>query len=222
MKKAVKVLLSIMFINVLMIDRAYSESLFSDETFIPLIADYRAVAIGDTVTIVIVETSLARANDGGSGSAAISVGAAGHLSTTTREEIGGGSLDLSVGGSSDSSTNRDGLFKAVITADVAEISPSGNLFLHGKQHLLVNGEDQYISVTGWVSPYHVDDNNTVLSSRLSQAKIVYSGKDPDRISIWNKIASFICCPGDGNIDDDVYRIEEIEADTNIEDEVFGK
>ncbi|WP_299581607.1 flagellar basal body L-ring protein FlgH [uncultured Microbulbifer sp.] len=222
MRITLKFILSIFHIIFFISTNAYSESLFSDESFVPLIADYRAVAVGDNVTIVIVESSRARANDGSSGSATLSATAAGQLSTTRREELGGATLDLGFGTSQDSSTKRDGLLKAVLTADVIEISPNGNLLLHGKQHLLVNGENQYISVTGWVSPYYIDENNTVLSSRLSQTKIVYSGKDPDGISFWNKVAGFFCCPMDMIFGESENELEELESESYLENEVFDK
>ncbi|MEX2964306.1 flagellar basal body L-ring protein FlgH [Microbulbifer sp. TYP-18] len=178
---------------------AFGGSLFNEETFVPLIADYRALGVGDSVTIVIVESSLARASDGDDHSASIATRANGEFGTTQREEFAEGALSLAYDTNRVSETNRDGLFKAVITADVTDVDIHGRLLLHGKQHLIVNGEDQFIAVTGWVRPIHIDQENTVLSSRISQAKIVYSGRDPDRLSFWTRFKNAFCCwfPGEG-------------------------
>ncbi|MBB3063486.1 flagellar basal body L-ring protein FlgH [Microbulbifer rhizosphaerae] len=190
----IKIVCAVFFMNFgVTLSPAFSESLFNEETFVPLIADYRAITIGDSVTIVIVESSLARASDGDNNSGSLNANASGRLVTTNREEVGSGALSLGYDADRDSATNRDGLFKAVVTADVVDIDLHGRLLLHGKQHLIVNGEDQYIAISGWVRPIHIDGDNTVVSSRISQAKIVYSGKDPDRISIWSRLKSIFCC-----------------------------
>ncbi|WP_445358827.1 flagellar basal body L-ring protein FlgH [Microbulbifer sp. ANSA005] len=181
----------------LIADFANSESLFNEVTFEPLMSDYRSVNIGDTVTVVVVESSLAASSEANSTSA--DAGLFGAINSGYNFKIKNKVFDaeadvaLGYGAHKGSSSNKDGLLQAVITAEIVEILPTGNLVIEGRQHLVVNGEDQYISISGIVSPLYIDADNTVSSNRISRARIIYSGEDPQAITVWQKFTRIFCC-----------------------------
>jgi flagellar L-ring protein precursor FlgH len=84
-----------------------------------------------------------------------------------------GSFDSEFEG--DGSTDRSGKLKATITVRVVDVLPDGNLRIAGSREIAVNNERQFITLTGFVRPEDVDYTNTVLSTYISDARIVYSG-----------------------------------------------
>ena len=65
--------------------------------------------------------------------------------------------------------------KAAITASITEESKNGLLKVEGKQQIIVDGQKQIISVSGWIRSSDISSENTVLSTRLSDANIEYTG-----------------------------------------------
>ena len=72
-------------------------------------------------------------------------------------------------------TARKGELAASITARVTEVLPNGNLKILGKREIRVNNETQYLALTGIVRPRDISSENVVLSTYISDAKIVYTG-----------------------------------------------
>jgi flagellar L-ring protein precursor FlgH len=73
------------------------------------------------------------------------------------------------------STTRSGQLTATMTAVVREVLPNGNLVIQGTRELLVNHEQQFITLTGIVRPLDVNRDNVVLSSQLADANITIGG-----------------------------------------------
>jgi flagellar L-ring protein FlgH len=143
-------------------------SLFSDRT---------ARAIGDIITVEIVENSSASAS----------------AVTNTKAEYGAelgasgsGGLDfiplLSGTGSSKSEhkgngrTSRSGSLSATLTAKVVEVYPNGNMKIEGEKSVIINGEKQLTILTGIVRPEDITPRNTVSSDLIADAEITFKGK----------------------------------------------
>ncbi len=73
-------------------------------------------------------------------------------------------------------TERSGELSAVISARVVDVLPNGNLVIEGKKDTIVNNELQYLIISGIVRPEDITDENTILSTLISDARIEYSGK----------------------------------------------
>jgi flagellar L-ring protein precursor FlgH len=73
------------------------------------------------------------------------------------------------------STTRSGQLTATMTAVVREVLPNGNLVVQGTREVLVNHEQQFITLTGIVRPLDVDRDNVVLSTQLADASITIGG-----------------------------------------------
>jgi flagellar L-ring protein precursor FlgH len=75
----------------------------------------------------------------------------------------------------DGKTTREGTLSARITVRVIARDGAGNLHIQGDKIVTLNSEDQHIVLTGVVRPEDIRPDNTVLSSRLADARISYYG-----------------------------------------------
>jgi flagellar L-ring protein precursor FlgH len=73
-------------------------------------------------------------------------------------------------------TNRSGELTASITARIIEILPSGNFVIEGRREVQVNHETEFILISGIIRPEDISRDNIVLSTFISDARIVYSGR----------------------------------------------
>ena len=73
-------------------------------------------------------------------------------------------------------TNRSGDLSAYITARVTHVLSNGNLVISGYREITVNYEKQLITLGGIIRPTDIAANNVILSTYISDARIVYSGK----------------------------------------------
>ncbi|MBU2711654.1 flagellar basal body L-ring protein FlgH [Zooshikella harenae] len=167
--------------------QASATSLYSEDTYQSLIEDPIAKKVGDSVTVLIVEKSSAATNNQSNNDQSLNVG--GKFSTSTREEKG--SLGLNFGYDGTDTSTRYGKLQAQITVDIIEKDRLGRLRLEGKQKILIDGEEQFISVKGWIRPEHIDQNNNILSTRISQADIEYTGFDNDEPGFFTRFFSWL-------------------------------
>lgn len=72
-------------------------------------------------------------------------------------------------------TKRSGDLTAYVTARIAQVFPNGDFYITGSREITVNYEKQLIHLTGIIRPDDIDSNNVILSTYISDAKIVYSG-----------------------------------------------
>lgn len=72
-------------------------------------------------------------------------------------------------------TTRSGNLSAFITCRVVDVMPNGNLKIVGTREVMVNHENQLIILSGVIRPREISDENIILSTFISDAKIAYSG-----------------------------------------------
>jgi flagellar L-ring protein precursor FlgH len=72
-------------------------------------------------------------------------------------------------------TSRSGNLSAFITCRVVDVLPNGNLKIVGTREVMVNHETQLIILSGVIRPRDISDQNVILSTFISDAKIAYSG-----------------------------------------------
>ena len=146
-----------------------------------LITDKRALKVGDLVTVKIVESATAEQNSNMKTSKEASVGggigqgsfnSSGGLPVTSYGV--GGSEAFKGGGSS----SRSGKIVTTLTARVISVMDSGNLLIEGRKALKINDEKQHIYVRGVIRIGDVGRDNSVLSSSISDAQIMYEGRGP--------------------------------------------
>jgi flagellar L-ring protein FlgH len=77
--------------------------------------------------------------------------------------------------SGDGATTRSGTLSAYITCRVVDVMPNGNLNIVGTREVMVNNENQLIILSGVIRPRDISDQNVIMSTFISNAKIAYSG-----------------------------------------------
>lgn len=138
-----------------------------------LFADHSAHAIGDIVTILIVESSTASkatltktnvsAGHSGSGIDKLDV-------------FGMWGLDVDNKSVGEGSTARRGDLQARVTVAITDVTDNGLLQVEGTRSVLVNGEEEKIILKGILRPEDIQADNTVFSTYLSNASIEYTGE----------------------------------------------
>jgi flagellar L-ring protein precursor FlgH len=141
-----------------------------------LFSDQKANRVGDAVTVLVVEASSA-SNDSKSSSSresAISLAGSAKAGTAPLPEAG---FNLATGNSFKGSgaTQSQGSVRASISARVDSILPNGNMWINGSRLISINGEEQVIKISGIIRPTDVQADNSVYSSSISDAKIVFEG-----------------------------------------------
>jgi flagellar L-ring protein precursor FlgH len=152
---------------------ASATSLYQEGTYRALTADNKAYRVGDVLTVQVFENSSAsatadtdtrRKND-----VALELShAAGRVGQTGIGVTG----DFDGGGR----TQRSNRVLITLSVSVREVLPNGDLRVGGDQLLMVNSEQQHVTLEGRVRPQDVSDGNLVLSTRVADAHITFSGQ----------------------------------------------
>ncbi len=166
---------------------AGAQSLFSEAEYKSLVADPIAKQVGDSVTVLVIETSKAKTNSQDQDDGSLDVG--GKFSTTNRSEQG--SIGLNLGYDARSANARGGELRAQISVDIKHQDHLGRLYIEGRQVIVVDGEEQFLSISGWIRPEHIMANNTVLSTRISNSRIEYTGYDTEEEGFFSRLLSWI-------------------------------
>lgn len=142
----------------------------------PLFEDRRARFVGDTLTIQLVESTSASATSNNS----LTKTNAQSASLGTLAKLPGASLlGLGLDGSSSTAFSGKGAagntnaFTGSITVTVIDVLPNGNLLVSGEKQLAVGEEHEFVRLSGVVNPSFVDTSNTIVSSKVADARIEY-------------------------------------------------
>ena len=145
-----------------------------------LFEERRAVRVGDTLTVMLNETTRASkdigtnarrlSSNGLNAGFNMSTGTATPTTLNSGVNTNGNTNFDSKGGSSASNQ-----FLGTITVTVIEVLPNGNLNVAGEKRLAVGHEEEVIRFGGIVSPSNLQ-GNTVLSSQVADARIEYRGQ----------------------------------------------
>ncbi len=152
----------------------HAENLYSDEHYLSHVSDKKAFRVGDALTIIIIEN--AEAKSASDKKVDRSYNVTGNVQTDSGIDEAG-SLGIGIGRDAGDVTQRAGTLRAAMTVAVIGIDTSGKLIVEGSQRIALDGEEQLITVSGKIRPVDVANDNTVPSSRLVDARIVYSGYD---------------------------------------------
>ena len=75
----------------------------------------------------------------------------------------------------DASANQSNNLSGNISVTVVQVMPNNNLIIRGEKWLTLNQGDEYIRLTGVVRPADINPANEVLSTKIANARIQYSG-----------------------------------------------
>jgi flagellar L-ring protein FlgH len=146
-------------------------------------SDDRARMVGDIVTVKIVEVSQASesATTDTKRSSEVLAGIPNFMGLETNnypssinpEKMISAKTQNDFSGSG--GTTRTGSLSATITARVVDVLPSGNLAIEGKREINVNNERKEILLQGIVRPKDIASDNSILSTQVADAKVIYTG-----------------------------------------------
>jgi flagellar L-ring protein precursor FlgH len=156
-------------------------SLYSGEAvWANLAIDNRARSTDDIVTIVVneqasaVSTGVTKTARASSANAAITslagvLPAAGKLANLAN-------VNSNVSLNGQGTTSRQTTLTTTITARVIDVLPNGYLVIEGHRSVLVNSENQQVTIRGVVRPADLTNANTVQSGSIGQMELRINGK----------------------------------------------
>ena len=155
--------------------------------------DYRARRVGDILTVKLdektaaekeTETKINKANSNSVTSPTLFGSAVEFdlpgilpLANTKNNDLAfnlGATHSFTGGGDSDQSNKLTG----DISVSVVEVLPNGNLVIRGEKVITINQGNEYLRISGMISPRDIDADNTVSSKRIADAQIAYVGDGP--------------------------------------------
>lgn len=141
-----------------------------------LFEDRRARYVGDTLTIVISETTSAstksNTNASRSGSTTASIPTVAGLPFKSLQGMSlSASEASSLAGKGDAAANN--VFTGNITVTVIEVLANNNLLVSGEKQVSIGGGTEYIRLSGIVNPYFLSTANTISSVNVADARIEY-------------------------------------------------
>ena len=145
-----------------------------------LYSDVKARRVGDIITVNLRENTSATKSAG---------------TTTTRDSevsvdpvlgLGGNAvrignqgiqMDLKAGNqfTGDAQANQSNNLSGSISVTVVQVLPNQNLVVRGEKWLTLNNGDEYIRLTGIVRPADISPTNEIVSTKVANAQIQYSG-----------------------------------------------
>jgi flagellar L-ring protein FlgH len=153
---------------------------------VDLVSDDKAHSVGDIITINVSESIASEAKAGTtlSNTRSITAGMPNFFGlaeawAAKNPNINAGSL---INGSTANSTSGTGdmtaadTFTATVSAIVVAVNPSGTLSIKGDHHVVVNGEDDMIHISGVVRPEDLDSNNSISSSLVADLEVSMRGQ----------------------------------------------
>jgi flagellar L-ring protein precursor FlgH len=147
-------------------------TIYSTGSYRPIFEGNRARAVGDTVTILVTESTQSKTTlDNLSSKTASSTATAkdqfGNTVSPTWSWANGLSNENKGGG------QQDNTFTGSIAATVLEVSPNGYLTVAGEKQIGFDEGAQFIRFSGTVNPKMITVNNTVDSNTVADARIEY-------------------------------------------------
>ena len=154
-------------------------SLYQDSYGLTLFNDRKAHFVGDVITVTLSEKTVSKKSSG------VATGKKSGVNFNAGPILGmtptlkGNDLttalaqDRTFNGSADADQSNS--LQGNITVTVAEVLPNGNLLVRGEKWITLNRGDEFIRISGMVRPDDIAPDNTIVSTRLANAKISYSG-----------------------------------------------
>ncbi len=147
--------------------------------------DQRASKVGDILTVLVTISDQAKFNNqtarGRVASSTSGVGGVlGSLfGAVAPADVSADAAVTTNSANSDSgngSVNRSETLSTQIAVVVTQVLPNGNLVIEGHQEVRVNYEVRDLIVAGVVRPEDIENNNTIASSKIAEARIAYGGR----------------------------------------------
>ncbi|MDE2303511.1 MAG: flagellar basal body L-ring protein FlgH [Sphingomonadales bacterium] len=143
--------------------------------YTPLITGARAHNVGDTLTIILAESTSSTK------SAATKTQRAGAASITPPTSGPFAINPNALNAAAQSSFNGQGntlqtnAFTGTVAVTIAEVRPNDTLLVRGEKRMLLSQGDEWIQFSGIVRLADIDEDNNVLSTRVADVRMEYAG-----------------------------------------------
>jgi flagellar L-ring protein FlgH len=143
----------------------------------PLTSGARAAMVGDIVTITLVERTQATKSNTAStdrkGDVSLTPPTTGPASFFSPTDVGasGGSTFQGKGAAAQSNQ-----LNGEVSVTIAKVYPNGTMLIRGEKLLTLNRGDENIGIMGLIRAADIGPDNRVPSTRVADARIIYSGK----------------------------------------------
>ena len=156
-------------------------TIYSAGTDLRLFEDLKAGRVGDILTVKLVERTNASKNSQTSTQKTTEATLAnptifGRPITKNGVPLFEGSLDGESSFDGEGSSSQSNSLIGDITVTVVERLPNGNLVIRGEKWLHLNQGQEFIRLTGIIRPFDIEPDNSLLSTRIADARISYSSK----------------------------------------------
>jgi flagellar L-ring protein precursor FlgH len=159
--------------------RPANGSIYQTATTRPLFEDRVPRYVGDTMTVVIEEktstqnkeeTSLSRESSYNAGTPTVNLPL---FPGVIEKKLGGVNVSAGASGSSEGKgeAKSTSVFTGSITVTVVEVLSNGNLIVSGEKQVRVNGEHEFIRLSGVVNPRDIKPGNMLSSTKLADARV---------------------------------------------------
>jgi len=162
------------------LSHATAGSLWTDNgRFANLSADYKAMHVGDLITIVVAQGTTANNTAAVSTAPGLSASSgitalAGKLKTTGIESLFSPNSSATLSGKSQGTTTS--ALNDTLAGRVVAVLPSGVMVVEAERQLTMNNERQTILVRGLVRPGDITPAGTVLSNQVGNLELELKGK----------------------------------------------
>jgi flagellar L-ring protein precursor FlgH len=142
-----------------------------------LVTGTRARALGDMVTIVLVEATTTNKSTTGrtnrEGSFGITPPASGPLDFLNPEALNAGAEGSFTGGGNATQQSR---LNGTVAVTIAAIYPNGTAEVVGEKQMKLSQGDEWVQFAGRIRLVDIDGDNRLASSQVANARIIYTGK----------------------------------------------
>jgi len=144
----------------------------------PLINGARAAQVGDIITILLVERTQATKSNSSNMDRAGNIGlippTTGPFSKLFSASDVAASGSQGFKGKGDAAQSN--ALSGEITVTIAKVLGNGTMLVRGQKQLTLNRGDEYVQISGLVRQADIGPDNRVLSTRVADARITYTGK----------------------------------------------
>ncbi len=149
---------------------SYASSMYGDRS------GYR---VGDVITVMLEERTVAQKSTQANTSRQTDVDLQAPTLGGNQLRVLGNPLSAGVNGdrsfAGSGAANQSNSLQGSITVTISEVLPNGVLRVRGEKWITLTRGEEFLRVSGLIRPQDINLDNTVMSSKLADARIAYSG-----------------------------------------------
>jgi len=140
-----------------------------------MFSDYKAMQVGDAVTVMIVEETEAGSSAGSNESRNSSLSAGVDINTGAQNINVDGGIATGNSFKGSGSNTRKEIIRSKLSARVVDEDSSGNFIIEANRRTKVNGEEQTIKLRGIIRPADVRSDNSIYSYNIMDMELFIDG-----------------------------------------------